>query len=245
MPEHFCISYLTTSEIVIKNEEPTFEAFCPFHAAKKWRWSSILPYYHHIVNGGSVNIPRGVTKIQLSFASKFSFIKIPLPFFIFLWLQKLLEQIKEAFPFEDIVITWKNSNLNRFIFQSYLTIFVKSQKSLYTRTVPKLVFILSRQACNAIYRNSDKAFVFCSAFPFQQAPVDNYVSIRYRVIAGFVKTVACTPPKKGKKKMYENRSIFIHIILPFQGYIFDILFLEIPSVCTKHASILSTLFFFK
>ncbi len=47
----------------------------------------------------------------------------------------------------------------------------------YTRVVPKLVLILSGWTCNAIYRNSYEAHVFCSALPFQQAPVDIYTWI--------------------------------------------------------------------
>ncbi len=48
--------------------------------------------------------------------------------------------------------------------------------------------------CNAIYRNSDKVHEFCSVLPFQQAPADVCTSNKSRVPAGFVKTVACTPP---------------------------------------------------
>ncbi len=55
--------------------------------------------------------------------------------------------------------------------------------------VPKLGLILSGRTCNAIYWNSSKAHVFCSALPLQQAPMDVCVSNRPRVTTGFVKTV--------------------------------------------------------
>ncbi len=67
-----------------------------------------------------------------------------------------------------------------------------------TKVVPKLVLILSRQTCNTICRNSNKAHVFCSALSFQQALLDVCTSNKFRVIAGFVKTVACTLKKKKK-----------------------------------------------
>ncbi len=61
-----------------------------------------------------------------------------------------------------------------------------------TRVVPKLMLILSGQTCNGIYRNSDKARVFCSVLSFQQAHTDICTLSRSRVTAGFVKTVVCT-----------------------------------------------------
>ncbi len=78
--------------------------------------------------------------------------------------------------------------------------------------VPKLVFILSRWACNIIYWNSNKAYVLCSALPFQQAFADIRVSNKYQVTAGFVKTFACTPPKKERKN--ELKQKFIHFYHP-------------------------------
>ncbi len=86
---------------------------------------------------------------------------------------------------------------------------------------PKLVFIVSGWTCNAIYRNFNEAHAFSSAFPFQQAPTNVYISSRSPVTVGFVKTVAGTPPKKGNREMNENTNLFTHIILNFQGCTFD------------------------
>ncbi len=95
--------------------------------------------------------------------------------------------------------------------------------------MPKLLLILSRRTCNAIYQNSYEAHVFHSALPFQQAPVNVSITNRSRVTVGFVKTVARTPPKKGKKKMSENTILFTRIILTFRSCTFDLLFLKILS----------------
>ncbi len=84
------------------------------------------------------------------------------------------------------------------------------------RVVPKLAPILFGQTCNTIHQNSKKTHVFCSALSFQQAPKDVCMSNRSRVTAGFVKTVAQTPPKKENKKMNENTNLFSPIILTFQ-----------------------------
>ncbi len=95
-----------------------------------------------------------------------------------------------------------------------------------TKVVPTLVLILSGRTYNAIYQNSDKAHVFCGALPFQQAPTDVCTLNRSRVTFGFVKTVACTPPKKGKKQMNKNTNLFTRIILTFwsriQGSLWEI-----------------------
>ncbi len=112
-------------------------------------------------------------------------------------------------------------------------------KNECTRVVPKLMLLLSGWTCNAIYRNSDKAHVFCSAWSFQQASTDVCMSSRSRVTAGFVKTVACTPPKKGKKKINENTNLFTHIFLTFRGHTFTFSISKYHSSAAKHASILS------
>ncbi len=80
----------------------------------------------------------------------------------------------------------------------------------FGRIAPKLVFILSGWSCNAIYRNPNEAHVFCGASSFQQAPVDVCISKRSRVTAGFVKTIACTPPKKGEKSKQNPKFIYSH-----------------------------------
>ncbi len=62
--------------------------------------------------------------------------------------------------------------------------------SFSTRVVPKLMLIPFTRTSNAIYRNSDKAHVFCSTLLFQQALANVCTSNRFRVTAGFVKTIA-------------------------------------------------------
>ncbi len=67
------------------------------------------------------------------------------------------------------------------------------------------MLILSRRICNAIYRNSEKVHVFCSALPLQQALADVGMLNRSRVTAHFVKTVAYTRPKKKiRKENFQN-----------------------------------------
>ncbi len=61
------------------------------------------------------------------------------------------------------------------------------------------MLILSRQACNAIYRNYNEAHVFCSSLSFQQAPTDVRTSNRSRVIAGFVFQRMRGARRSGKK----------------------------------------------
>ncbi len=70
----------------------------------------------------------------------------------------------------------------------------------FTGVVPKPVLILSGWTCNAIFRNSDKAHVFCSVLCFQQTLTDVCTSDKSQVTAGFVKTVARTSQKKRKHK---------------------------------------------
>ncbi len=86
---------------------------------------------------------------------------------------------------------------------------LKLQNLNVTRVVPKPVLILSRRTWNAIYWNSDKAHVFCSTLPFQQAPTDICMSNRSPVTAGIVKTVVCIPSKRRKEKN-EWKHKFIH-----------------------------------
>ncbi len=71
--------------------------------------------------------------------------------------------------------------------------------STRTEVVRKLIFILSKRTCNAIYRNSNEAHVFCVVLPFQQASVDVCTLNRFRVTAGFVKTIVRIPPTQAKK----------------------------------------------
>ncbi len=78
---------------------------------------------------------------------------------------------------------------------------------IHIRVVPKLVLILSRQTCNTIHWNSEKAHVFCTVLPFQQAPLGICPSHRTRVTAGFVKTVAHTPPKKKGKNFWCRKCV--------------------------------------
>ncbi len=68
---------------------------------------------------------------------------------------------------------------------------------------------LSKLTCNAIYQNADKAHVFYSLLSFQQAfMMVVCTSNRPQVTAGFVKTVACTPPEnKRRKKRTKSRRI--------------------------------------
>ncbi len=82
-----------------------------------------------------------------------------------------------------------------------------------TRVLQKLVLALSRWTCNTIYQNSNKVDIFCSSLFFQQAPADVSMSSRSRVTAGFVKTVAHTPPenegcKKKQTKKWKEYSTF-------------------------------------
>ncbi len=51
-----------------------------------------------------------------------------------------------------------------------------------TRVVLKLVFILSERTSNTIYWDSNEAQIFCKALPFQQAPVDVWISNRSQVV---------------------------------------------------------------
>ncbi len=78
--------------------------------------------------------------------------------------------------------------------------------TLITKVVPKLMLVLFGHTCNTIYWISDEVHVFCSALPFQRAPTDVCMPNRSWVTAGFVKTVAFTPPKKGKKPAHLFRS---------------------------------------
>ncbi len=68
------------------------------------------------------------------------------------------------------------------------------QGRLSTKVVPKLMLTLSRRTCNTIYRNSNKANIFCSSLSSQQG-MDICMSNRSPVTIGFVKTVACIPPE--------------------------------------------------
>ncbi len=62
--------------------------------------------------------------------------------------------------------------------------------------------------CNAIYQDSDKAHIFCIHYLSNKhlwmSVCQTYGS---RVSAGFVKTVACTPPKNEKYKKKRTKKI--------------------------------------
>ncbi len=111
-----------------------------------------------------------------------------------------------------------------------------------TRVVPKLVLILSGRICNPICWNFFKTYVFYSALLFQQVAVDARVSNTSQVTAGFVKTVACTPPGKRKKRMKtqiysltsSSLSEALQLTFPFSNY---------HPIAAKRASILLTHFF--
>ncbi len=76
-----------------------------------------------------------------------------------------------------------------------------------TGVVLKLVLILFGRICNAICRHCNKVHVFCRPSTLQQAPADVCMSNTSQFALGFVKTVAYTPLKKGKKKMTQNKLI--------------------------------------
>ncbi len=53
---------------------------------------------------------------------------------------------------------------------------------------------------NIIFKNSEKAHIFCSSLSFQQAPMNVRTLNRSQVTAGFVKTVVHTPSENEKCK---------------------------------------------
>ncbi len=111
------------------------------------------------------------------------------------------------FPSCAINVLW-NWPLNLFDFLWFFVLFFLVK---YTRVVPKLVLTLSGRTCNAIYWNSNGAYVFYSSLFFQQAPADACMSNISQVTAGFVKTVASTLPKKKKgKNEWSHKFIPLH-----------------------------------
>ncbi len=101
---------------------------------------------------------------------------------------------------------------------------------VYSRNVPKLMLTLSAQICNAIYWNLDH--VFCSSLSFQQAPADICMSNRSRVMAGFVKTVACTPLVNGRREDWHITSLTIGAFLRHKRPLFrDLSVLTRTSTC--------------
>ncbi len=82
-----------------------------------------------------------------------------------------------------------------------------------TRVVPKLVIILFRRTCNAIYQNSNDALVFWSSLSFHQAFPDASTSNRSWVKAGFVKTVARTPLENEMCKKKQTKKCQCAIML--------------------------------
>ncbi len=68
-----------------------------------------------------------------------------------------------------------------------------------------------RADSNAMYRNSEAVHVFCNSLFFQQPPADVCTSNRSHIIAGCVKTVVRTSPrKKGKKNEWKHKFIHSH-----------------------------------
>ncbi len=68
------------------------------------------------------------------------------------------------------------------------------------------------------------------------------MSSRSRVTAGFVKTVACTPPKKERKKRTKTQIYSLTSSSHSKAVHLTFFFLKLPSFATKHASILLTCF---
>ncbi len=110
----------------------------------------------------------------------------------------------------------------------------------FTGVVPQLVLILSGSTCNAIYRNSDEAYVFCSTLPFQQTPRYDCMSNRSRVTHGFVKTVVRTPPKKAKKKWTKTQIYSLTSSSLSKAVHWTFSFSKYHPFAAKHAFILST-----
>ncbi len=112
---------------------------------------------------------------------------------------------------------------------------LKTYRHIHTVVVLKQMLILSRHNCNAIYRNSDKAHIFCSALLFQHALWSLVCQIDLELQLILWKQLRVPFQKKERRNEQKHKFIRSH---------HSTFFLKYHLFVAKHASILSTHFFF-